>query len=266
MATSLEEIMKNSCPTLKILGVKCSLIKREEILSILSSLLQKEKNISTFFSVNPEIIVESLHNQKLSKILKRGDFNLIDGIGVVLAVFLLYRKDAQRIPGSLLIYDLAELATRKGYHFFLLGGKEKASLKAKERFKRLYPSLKIENYSPPFFSSLSTEENENILKRIRDFRTEILMVAFGAPKQEIWISNNSKKLNEMGVKIVMAIGGTIDYLAGKPKEPPRLIRKIGLEWFYRLLFQPVYRLGRQIRKLPEFTLRLFIEFLRKVKN
>ena len=249
--------MKNSCPTLKILGVKCSLIKREKLLTLLSSPLQRKKNISTIFSVNPEIIVESIHNQRLNEILNQGDFNLIDGIGILLAVFFLYRKVAQRIPGSLLIYDLAKLAEREGYNFFLLGGKEKVSLKAKGRLKNLYPSLKIENYSPPFLSSFSAEENENILKRIRNFQTEILTVAFGAPKQEIWISNNLKRLNEIGVKIVMTIGGTIDYLAGKPKEPPSFIRKIGLEWFYRLLFQPVYRLGRQIRKLPEFVLRIF---------
>ena len=79
-------------------------------------------------------------------------------------------------------------------------------------------------------------------KSLKDKETDILFVAFGSPKQEIWIADN---LNDLNAKVVMGVGGAFDFITGKVPRAPKFLRNLGLEWLFRLIMQP-WRIKRQV--------------------
>src|SRR5690606_23109000 len=94
-----------------------------------------------------------------------------------------------------------------------------------------------------------------LIERINASKAEILLVAFGAPKQEIWIAENAKDLKH--IQIAVGVGGLFDYLAGNVANPPKFVQTIGLEWLFRLITQP-YRFKRIFRAVVVFPCRAFI--------
>ena len=87
-----------------------------------------------------------------------------------------------------------------------------------------------------FSGSPRDEDAEEIIGKIREAKPHLLLAAFGAPEQDLWISEHLKKLPS--VRVAMGVGGTFDFLAGKRRRAPKWMRSIGLEWFYRLLREP----------------------------
>jgi N-acetylglucosaminyldiphosphoundecaprenol N-acetyl-beta-D-mannosaminyltransferase len=88
---------------------------------------------------------------------------------------------------------------------------------------------------------VSKEWNDDL----KDKKVDILFVAFGSPKQEIWLSENLKKLP---VKVAMGVGGSFDFISGRVSRAPRILRALGLEWLFRLVIQP-WRIKRQLSLL-----------------
>jgi N-acetylglucosaminyldiphosphoundecaprenol N-acetyl-beta-D-mannosaminyltransferase len=113
---------------------------------------------------------------------------------------------------------------------FLGAGPHVAGLTA-ECLREKYPGLKI-NF---------TETEWNFEKEYP--KTDILFVAFGSPKQEIWIAEN---LSRLPVKVAIGVGGAFDFVSGKVKRAPVFARKLGLEWLFRLIIEP-WRIKRQTR-------------------
>ena len=126
----------------------------------------------------------------------------------------------------------------------LIGGKDKLAESLADCYSHKYPhttyiGLKgIENIKNP-----KKSEEDGIFSIITDIKPHLLFVSFGSPYQEKWIWNNRKRLKGI---VCMGVGGAFDYLSGVVKRPPFILRKIGLEWFYRLIIQP-WRWKRQLR-------------------
>jgi N-acetylglucosaminyldiphosphoundecaprenol N-acetyl-beta-D-mannosaminyltransferase len=115
------------------------------------------------------------------------------------------------------------------------------SRKAAENLREMYPDLEIcGRYSPPL-SSIENMDHEQILRRIDAARPDILLVAFGNPKQEKWISMHRDRL---AVPACIGIGGTLDFIAGTIPRAPTWMRGLGLEWFFRCIQEPL-RLTRR---------------------
>jgi N-acetylglucosaminyldiphosphoundecaprenol N-acetyl-beta-D-mannosaminyltransferase len=112
-----------------------------------------------------------------------------------------------------------------------LGAGPNIAEKTVECLKEKYPGLKV--------GLVAKEWSESL----KDKQVDILFVAFGSPKQEIWISENLEKLP---VKVVIGVGGAFDFISGKVRRAPLFMRKIGLEWLFRLIIQP-WRIKRQLR-------------------
>ena len=136
--------------------------------------------------------------------------------------------------------NLCQLAAKKGWKVFLLGGMEGAAEKAAEE---LNSSLKIEtDQGVKDIKNEKKEENERIIRKINQFQPQLLFVAYGAPYQEKWIAKNLPKLK---VNIAMGAGGAFDYISGKVGRSPQFVREIGLEWLWRLIREP-WRIKRQL--------------------
>lgn len=223
---------------------------------------------------NPELILMSLGNRQLKNCLKNADLAIADGIGLSQAVaflsmpspksFLLrlpltffqglwvglstfvnrsrLDKRLHVIKGRKFFLDLLALANKKGWKVFFLGGLGEEAQKAADSLRLNYKKVKIEVFSGPKLNNLANPISEvdrklyyDAVKQINNCKPQLLFVAFGAPKQEIWIHKNLKKLDIGGA---MVVGGTFRYLAGLSKLPPAWMERVGLEWVWRLITEP----------------------------
>ena len=142
--------------------------------------------------------------------------------------------EAEKLPGSEIIYDFCKFAKDNDLRMFFLGGYEDSNREAVNIVKEKY-GIEIEGYSPPYEKYPFSETFiNNCMERIAYFRPDIIFVGFGAPKQEWFIEEQLPELSELGVKYVVGSGGTFEFVSGKIKRAPAWISKIGLESVYRL--------------------------------
>lgn len=142
----------------------------------------------------------------------------------------------ERVAGSDLFWELAKASSETGIRLFFLGGVPGAAAKAALIAEKRYPGAKIVGtYCPPFETFNTPEEQARIREVVRSARPDVLLVAFGAPKQEKWIAANKDLL---GVPVSIGVGGSFEMAAGMLKRAPKWVQKVGLEWFYRFAQQP----------------------------
>ncbi len=193
------------------------------------------------FTPNPEMLVKARADKYFREVLNDGDLNICDGFG--LSVFF----KINRIPGADFMIKLCALAAEQGNSVYFLGsGSSEVAEKTAEKMQRQFISLKIAGFdkgpeiedSQIDSSELRLDQvNESaLIEKINKANPDILFVAFGMSKQEKWIYENLPKLPS--VKIAMGVGGSFDYIAGTVTRAPLFLRKIGLEWLYRLIRQP----------------------------
>ncbi|GAQ25058.1 MULTISPECIES: WecB/TagA/CpsF family glycosyltransferase [Tepidanaerobacter] len=197
---------------------------------------------------NAEIIMAAQKNPELRAALNSADLCLPDGIGVVIASKILGKPLAERTTGFDFMMKLLELANKKSLSLFLLGGKPEVAEKAGEKICSMFPNVEIVGCHDGYFG-----ENEEIevVNLINHTKPDILLVAMGCPKQEIFMIKNK---NKMQFKIAMGVGGSFDVLSGNVQRAPQFVQNIGLEWLYRLIMQPS-RLKR-VGALPAFLVKV----------
>ncbi len=209
-----------------VLGVKIDDISLDEAQGLVITWLKKGGK-HYIVTPNPEFVMAAQNDPVFREILNKADLAIPDGIGLKMA-----NPDLQnRVTGVDLMVKIIEYCSANGFTIGLLGGEENAAKILKERLLEKYPNLKIT------FTDSGGEINNNgeQISQYPEIHTDILFVAFGQVKQEKWIANN---LNKSSVKIMMGVGGAFDYLSGKVKRAPKIIRNLGLEWLFRLAMQP----------------------------
>lgn len=143
--------------------------------------------------------------------------------------------NAEKLPGSEIIYDFCQYAKDNSLKMFLLGGYEDSNADAVRIIKERY-GIEIEGYSPPYEEYPFSEKFiNNCMNKIKAFKPDIIFVGFGAPKQEWFIEEQFNEFNSIGVKYIIGSGGTFEFVSGKIKRAPAWISQIGLESVYRLL-------------------------------
>ncbi len=225
-----------------ILGVKISDFAWQEITTEIRAMLANKQQ-HLVFTPNPEICLAANKNEQFKKILNSATLNIPDGFGLKIGALILGQRLKNRIQGVDFVVKLCAIAEQKNCSIMFIGGWHKVAANAAKEMQRQFPNLKIIGDSGLGASRLidnklfyDNAENNNLLARINDFKPDILCVALGAPKQELWIEKNISKLPS--VKISVGVGGTFDYLSGRISRAPRAIRTLGLEWLFRLIAEP----------------------------
>lgn len=200
-------------------------------------------------TINADFVVNALHDPELRYILQEADMTTADGMPLVWGARLLGVTLPERVTGADMVPALAERAAQRGYSLYLLGAKPGVAARAAQALQERYPGLKIAGIeSPPHCSIL--EMDRAILDRVKAARPDILLVAFGNPKQEKWISMYAR---ELGIPLSIGVGGTLDLIAGVTRRAPRWIQRIGGEWLFRLLQEPRRLWKRYVRDLLYFA-------------
>lgn len=242
---------------IKILGVKIDQVDNLQVMRLIEQFLHDGKK-HQIVTVNPEFLVKACEDEDFKSILNRADLSLADGTGVVFASIFLNAKIVKRIPGADFLLQLAKFCSEKGYKMFLLGGKPLwVSRKTAETLKKLFPNLLVDSH-PGSENIESEKERRQILKAINKFSPDFLFVAYGAPYQEKWLYTNLPLLN---VKIALGVGGAFNYLIGRSIRAPHILRKLGLEWLWRLVTDPRYRWRRIVDAVVVFPLLILKEKL-----
>lgn len=177
------------------------------------------------------------------------DFVVADGAPVVWLARLGGTPIKERVAGSDLFWTLGRASAEEGVTLFFLGGAPGAAEAAKAELDKRWPGVRVVGmYCPPFETFATQEEQDRIRDEVKKASPDILLVAFGAPKQEKWIAKNRERL---GVPVSIGVGGSFEMAAGMLKRAPVWMRRTGLEWAYRFAQEPRRLFDRYIvRDVP----------------
>jgi N-acetylglucosaminyldiphosphoundecaprenol N-acetyl-beta-D-mannosaminyltransferase len=199
-------------------------------------------------TVNPEFVMAARRDGEFAAALRESTLATADGIGIVLAGRLLGVPVPGRVTGIDLVEGLAGLG-HPGCRLFLLGAGPGVAEDAAARLRERFPDAQV---AGTFAGSPDDDGFAEIERRLAGSGATVLLVAFGHPAQDLWIARHREALATHGILVAIGVGGTFDYLSGRVPRAPRLLRRLGLEWLYRLIRQP-WRWRRQLA-LPLFAL------------
>ncbi len=178
-----------------------------------------------------------LHHQQpgMQAITAAASLILADGQPIVWRSRLTDKPLPERVAGSEMIYRLAKTARDRGFRIYFLGGEPTVAQACADRLVDLYPGLQIAGVESPPFRQLDPQEQLAQDHRIRDAKTDLLLVAFGQPKGERWIHENYQR---QGVPVSIQLGASFDFIAGTATRAPEWWQRVGMEWAYRMLSDP----------------------------
>ena len=223
-----------------LLGVPFENITQDEAVARVDEMISSRRP-HYVVTANVDFLVQARRDVELRRILLAADLVLCDGTPLLWASRWLGNPLPERVAGSDVTPLLIEAAARKGHRLFLLGAQPGVAAESAARLLQQHPQLIIAgHYSPPFGKLLDMDFAE-ISKRVSAVRPDLMLVSFGCPKQEKWISKHYQRL---GIPVSIGVGATLDFIAGRVKRAPPLMQRTGTECLYRLAQEPRRLFGR----------------------
>lgn len=251
----------------QILDVFLDRMTKEEIKKTCEKwLTDTSRESHRIVTVNPEFVMEATKNRQFRDVLNTAQLRIVDGIGLVFASLALYgwKRRLYRCTGVDLVWILAKYCSLNGKTMYFAGSLNGIATRAAQAIENRYPNViaGAEMGLPPERTKENVVAYDTALcERINTACPDVLLIAFGAPTQDIWIADNLPKLSS--VRIAVGVGGTFDYIAGVVVRAPSWLRILGLEWLYRLIRQP-NRINRIITAVIRFPLAVvWRAFIRK---
>ena len=201
------------------------------------------------FTPNVDHIVKAERHADFRRAYSRADLSLADGMPLVWASRLLGSPLPEKVSGSDLAVPLMRLAAERGWRVYLLGGGPGVAEEARKSLTREVGAVVVGTDSPVIGPDGTDERSEQTLERLTAANPDLVLVAFGAPKQELWIDRFAEQL---GPAVAMGVGGSLDFITGQVKRAPAWMSRAGLEWLFRLLQEPRRMWRRYLVEDPVF--------------
>lgn len=201
-------------------------------------------------TVNPEFIVDAQRDAAFAAVLGRAALCVPDGVGVLWAARRAGVTLHERVTGSDGIYRICERAAARGWRVYFLGAAPGIAERTALALQARYPGLAV---AGTYAGSPSPAEWPAIERRLAESDPDILFVAYGHPKQDLWID---ARRAQVPAAVAIGVGGAFDFVAGVTPRAPRWMRRLGIEWLHRLVTQP-WR-WRRMLKLPQFVGMVFL--------
>jgi N-acetylglucosaminyldiphosphoundecaprenol N-acetyl-beta-D-mannosaminyltransferase len=227
-------------------GVPLDVVSLEGALDQIERLVRAGQG-GTVFTPNVDHVVLSQHNPRFRAAYAAASLSLVDGMPVLWASRLLGHPLPCKISGSDLVRPLLVRAAKNQLRVYFLGGDPGVAALAKTALERELPGVQIVGIDDPRIDVDSVPEE--LLQRIRDAKPDLVLVALGAPKQEIFSHEQREALKPA---VLLGIGASLDFIAGARKRAPAWISSAGLEWLYRLAQEPRRLAGRYLLRDPQF--------------
>ena len=213
---------------------------------------------------NAFLVTLAEHNQRFADALRQASLCLPDGMSMVWGARLLGKPIPERVPGGEFMEAMCALAAKKGKSVYLLGGLPGAAQEAARVLVARHRGLRIAGTDcpAPGFDQ-DPAATAAVLDRIRSARPDLLCVALGAPRQEIWMLDHCRSLP---ITAALSVGAAFDTTAGLRKRAPRWTHALGAEWLYRLVMEPRRLWRRYLIGNAQFTTILAREWIRLRKE
>jgi N-acetylglucosaminyldiphosphoundecaprenol N-acetyl-beta-D-mannosaminyltransferase len=209
-------------------------------------------------TANLDFWLNSLNDVHLHRIIAGCSLVLPDGMPLVWISRLLGSPLKERVSGVDMVSRLAALSAAKGYRIYLLGGRPGVAERATKVLEERFPGVQICGHHAPPLADLERMDHGDALDRIRTAKPDILLVAFGNPKQEKWIRMHARR---SGVPVSIGIGGSMDMLIGDVQRAPVWMRRCGLEWLGRCVQEPMRLFPRYARNFSGLAMKLPLALL-----
>jgi N-acetylglucosaminyldiphosphoundecaprenol N-acetyl-beta-D-mannosaminyltransferase len=234
--------------TKQIFGLNFLDVSLDKAASIVAENAAHGRRQQVYF-VNAHCINVAARDREYRDILKGSPSLFADGVGMSIASGLFGNKLENNVNGTDLFPLICDAAVSNGISIGLLGAEPGVAAKCAVEMRARVPGLDIRVTEHGF---LREEEEREAITRINDSNISILFVAKGVPAQERWINENFELLK---VPVVAAVGALFDFYSGNVKRAPQLLRRLRLEWLYRLLGEPRRLFKRYVLGNPQFLLR-----------
>lgn len=236
----------------RILGVDIDDVTMDETIALLTAMAESGRP-NHVLTVNPEFVMIAERDQEFRAVIQAADLCVPDGIGIILASALLGRRLRERVTGVDTVLRMARVCRDRGLRLFLLGAAPGIAERTADILRRDNPGLQI---AGTFAGSPKPEDEAEICALIAAARPHVLFVAYGPPKQDLWIARTRDRLK---IPLAMGVGGTFDFITGVAQRAPVWMQRIGLEWLHRLIREP-WR-WRRMLTLPKFAGRVLVHRL-----
>lgn len=210
------------------------------------------------YNLNLHAVVLALRDEIFRNFVKHTHLVFCDGDGPRWGLRLMGKVPPPKMATTRWIYELADYCASKRYRLFLLGGRPGVAAEAARILCRNRPGLEIVGTRDGYFDR-EGEENEEVLRKIRESRPDILMVCLGMPLQEKWIEANWKRVP---VHVFLKGGGVFDYVTGRLGKVPAWMIRLQLEWLFRILEEPGRLWRRYAFDIPYFLWRVLLCWVR----
>ena len=246
-------------PEISILGSRVKLVSVEQTVDRMERWIQAG-------DYGRRVVVTGFHglwkasqDPAVRKILNTAELWVPDGIAPVWVARLRGLRRVQRAPGAEIMREFMRRADAKGHSSFFYGDTEATLEALRGRLQRDYPGHRIAGmYSPPF-RPLTAGEDEEVIERINAAKPDVLWVALGMPKQDVWIY---ERIHRLRVPVAMGVGAAFGFLSGAVDRCPEWIGRTGFEWVYRFIKEPRKLWRRNLLEGPCFVFHVALELLR----
>lgn len=202
---------------------------------------------------NVHSAVTALDNNDLRIALMRANLVLPDGEPIAWVMRKKGFPNQNRLPGPDLMLKICQLAEDNDIKIFLFGSKEPTLDRLATKLKGKFPKLHIAGIYSPKYGDWSDKDVSQYINVINQSGAKIVFVGIGCPKQEIWMSNNSHRIEGL----LFGVGAAFDFHAGSLKRAPALMQKLGLEWLHRLVNEPKRLWKRYLTTNTKFIMNLY---------
>lgn len=244
--------MNKPLPTATLFDVTFLNIWMEEALHLIENAISNASQIRIFI-INADCLNKIFQDQEYLNVLQQADYIFADGSGIKIACKIMGDTIVDNVNGTDLFPLLCEMSSQRQFSLYLLGAKPGIAVKTQQNMVKRYPGLRIVGTHSGYFERHSHEE-QAVITAINDSHADILLVAFGAPAQEKWIHAHR---HELTPKVLIGVGGLFDFYSGHIPRAPLWLRKMGLEWTFRLYQEPRRLFKRYILGNPLFIYRVY---------
>ncbi|WP_199616799.1 WecB/TagA/CpsF family glycosyltransferase [Paenibacillus alkalitolerans] len=235
--------------TVTLFGIPVSKMNMAQTVRYLSEAV-RERRPHQVVTANPIMVMTGVEDPEFMKMLRSADMVVPDGAGLVWAAARLGKPVTERVAGYDLIQELFRVGSEEGWRVYFLGTTQDVIEAARDNVQERFPGLRFVGCRNGFFGQ---DEDDDVISQIVEASPDLLLVGRSTYTQDPWISKYRERLR---VPVMIGVGGSFDVMSGKLKRAPGWMRRLRLEWLYRLLQEPAR--WRRMLVLPRFAVKVLL--------